>query len=112
MGLQPEPLEDHRGEEEQGDRSQDQGDAKIPLLRRLALGIHHFTSGGFSKVWNGAGLGTVHSRPSAPSHGFASAFAPPRMVGSTTANRKYTCDRPKPKAPIDTSMFQSVNTPL
>ena len=29
--------------------------------------------GGFSKVWNGAGDGTSHSRPSAPSQGLAGA---------------------------------------
>jgi hypothetical protein len=39
------------------------------------------TVGGFSNVWNGAGLGTVHSRPVAPSHGLSPAFSsspPPR----------------------------------
>ena len=48
----------------------------------------YFTIGGCSKVWNGAGLGTVHSRPSAPSQGLASALTPPRMVGITTNSRK------------------------
>jgi hypothetical protein len=33
------------------------------------------TSGGCSKVWKGAGLGTVHSSPSAPSHGLVGASA-------------------------------------
>ena len=39
------------------------------------------TVGGFSNVWNGAGLGTVHSRPVAPSHGLSPACSsspPPR----------------------------------
>ena len=33
------------------------------------------TVGGCSNVWNGAGLGTVHSRPVAPSHGLSLAFS-------------------------------------
>ena len=49
---------------------------------------NYFTSGGTSNVWNGAGLGTVHSKPSAPSHGFASACLPPRIDGMTTNNMK------------------------
>ena len=57
-----------------------------------AAGIYS-TCGGCSNVWNGAGLGTVHSRPSAPSHGLSPAFSrspPPRYAGNATANRKYT----------------------
>src|SRR5205085_5956221 len=66
--------------------------------------------GGFSKVWNGAGDGTSHSRPSAPSHGFCGAGSPlPRIIGTTTNRKKYTCIRPKPKAPIDASMLKSAN---
>ena len=58
--------------------------------------------GGVSKVWNGAGEGTSHSRPSAASQGFCGAFSPwPRMAGQTTNTKKYTCIRPKPKAPIE-----------
>ena len=36
-------------------------------------------------------------------------FSPPRIDGMITANRKYTCDRPKPRAPIDAIMLKSVN---
>jgi hypothetical protein len=36
----------------------------------------YLTSGGVSKVWNGAGEGTVHSNPSAPSQGLAGAGVP------------------------------------
>ena len=36
--------------------------------------INYFTVGGVSNVWNGAGDSTVHSKPSAPSQAFASAF--------------------------------------
>lgn len=47
--------------------------------------------GGFSKVWNGAGDGTSHSKPSAPSQGFCAAFSPlPNMPGSTMNKKKYT----------------------
>ena len=49
---------------------------------------NYFTVGGVSKVWNGAGLGTVHSKPSAPSHGLAAAFSPPRIDGNRTKNKK------------------------
>src|SRR5690606_36209872 len=98
-------LDEHAGEEEQRQAAHQQGGPQVIGF----AGAHHFTSGGFSKVWNGAGLGTVHSRPSAPSHGFAGALAPPRMVGSTTANRKYTWLQPKPNAPIDTIILKSVN---
>ena len=67
-------------------------------------------SGGVEKLWYGAGEGMVHSRPCcmAPSHTAALAFLPPRMVWMTrTANR--ICDRPKPKPPIEDTMFQSEN---
>jgi hypothetical protein len=46
-----------------------------------SLNADYSTVGGFSNVWNGAGLGTVHSRPVAPSHGLSPAFScspPPR----------------------------------
>ncbi|MNW70036.1 hypothetical protein D3C74_492100 [compost metagenome] len=60
-------------------------------------------------MWNGAGDGTVHSSPSAPSHGLSAAFSPPRYDGSTTKKKKYTCIRPKPSAPIDAIALKSVN---
>jgi hypothetical protein len=46
-----------------------------------SLNADYSTVGGCSNVWNGAGLGTVHSRPVAPSHGLSPAFScspPPR----------------------------------
>ena len=56
--------------------------------------------GGVSYVCHGAGDGTSHSRPSAPSHGRCGAGSPlPRMAGNTTNSRKNTCVRPKPSAP-------------
>src|SRR3569623_49722 len=70
---------------------------------------HYFTIGGTSKVWKGAGLGTVHSSPSAPSQGLTEAGIPPLSIGSTTANRKYTWLNPNQLAPIVATIFQSVN---
>ena len=40
---------------------------------------HHSTTGGVENVWCGAGEGTVHSRPLAPSHTCAVARSPLRM---------------------------------
>ena len=57
-------------------------DARVACGARAA-GVHQPTSGrgrairgGVSNVWYGAGDGTVHSRVSAPSHGFAGALGP------------------------------------
>src|SRR5690606_7024452 len=45
--------------------------------------------GGTSKVWKGAGEGTSHSSPTAPSQGLAGAGRPlPRMAGIKTTNTK------------------------
>jgi hypothetical protein len=45
--------------------------------------------GGSSKVWNGAGDGTSHSRPSAPSQGCCGAGWPLlRIIGMTTKTKK------------------------
>ena len=62
----------------------------------------YFTTGGLTKVWYGAGVGRcVHSSVSAPSQGFSGAFLPLRMQ-CTTMMRNRICDRPKPKAPMET----------
>ena len=66
--------------------------------------------GGFSKVWNGAGEGTSHSRPSAASYGFCEAFSPlPIIVGSTMKMKKYTCAKPKANAPTEAMALKSAN---
>ena len=80
-------------------------------IQRISVSIHrgsvplhkfhkrldiHFTSGGVVKVWYGAGDGTLHSRPSAPSHGLAGAGGPPRIV-LITMNRKKICVAPNMK---------------
>src|SRR5260363_69478 len=75
-------------------------------LRRQCGGVErlmiYLTTGGLSKVRKGAGLGTVHSSPCAPSHGLAGAFSLlisplDSSTGSATHNRKYTCTTQKPK---------------
>jgi len=54
----------------------------------MTLVAAEFSFGGFSKVWNGAGDGTSHSSPSAPSHGCCGAFSPlPRIIGTTTQKK-------------------------
>src|SRR5690606_16183936 len=68
-------------------------------------------TGGVLKVWCGAGDGTVHSRPRAPSHGRAGATAPffsewnrmPNIMNGVTN---------MPNAPIELIRFQSANTTL
>ena len=60
-------------------------------------------------MWYGTGEGSVHSSVVAPSHGFAGAFSPSPRMHLITAHRNTSCDRPKPNAPIDETMFQSVN---
>src|SRR5260363_146679 len=78
-------------------------------LRRQCGGVErlmlYLTTGGLSKVWKGAGLGTVHSSPPAPSHGMSGPFSLrcsplDRETVSAAHNRKYTCTKPKPKSPI------------
>jgi hypothetical protein len=60
-------------------------DAHQPTTRVAVLS----SFGGVAKVWKGAGEGTSHSRPSAPSQGFAGAGAPRlAMAGSTMKKRK------------------------
>ena len=59
-------------------------------------------------MWYGAGDGSVHSSVSEPSHGRAGAGAP-NMMHFSTIYRNSACDNPNPNAPIDATMFQSVN---
>src|ERR1700751_5838338 len=66
------------------------------------------TCGGVSEGWYGAGEGRLHSSVSEPSHGRAGAGAP-KMMHFSTMYRNSACDNPKPNAPIDATMFQSVN---
>src|SRR5690606_5931285 len=120
ISLKPDSLGNNTQEE--GQHNGDQYQGSFPVIRLFRI-RHNFsrrdnsrlpystylTVGGVSKVWNGAGLGTVHSRPSAPSQGLSAAFSPPRIEGITTARMKYTCIRPKPNAPIEAIMLKSVN---
>ena len=52
-------------------------------ITRVAVGSRR---GGCSNVWNGAGDGTSHSSPSAPSHGLAAAGGPCFRIAGTTTN--------------------------
>ena len=66
-------------------------------LRRLLEGV----------VRRGRGHGPLEAVRPVPDPG-RGALAPPRtqrMISHTNSS----CDRPKPKAPIDETMFQSVN---
>ena len=63
------------------------------------------------KVWCGAGEGTVHSRPSAPSHGRAGALAPYSLECSRMPNIMNGVTN-MPNAPIELIRFQSANTTL
>src|SRR5690606_9292164 len=68
-------------------------------------------TGGRVKVWCGAGEGTVHSRPLAPSQTRAVALAPLRLELHRIANiRKGVMNMPN--APIELTRFQSANTTL
>ena len=77
---------------------------------RVEPSVNYFTVGGSSNVWNGAGDGTVHSRPSAPSHGLAGAASPFWNIHArSTHHRKINCDRPNQKAPTVAMAWKSVN---
>src|SRR5690606_30538663 len=69
----------------------------------------YFTTGGVSKVWKGAGEGTDHSRPVAPSHGWAGAGSPILRDALMTSQRKISCDKPNQNAPMVAIMLKSVN---
>src|SRR3546814_2182055 len=62
-------------------------------------------TGGVVKVWWGAGDGTVHSRPLAPSQARASARAPLRLDCHRMKNMKNGVTN-MPKAPIELTRFQ------
>ena len=49
------------------------------IVRQMTL-----RGGGVSQLWYGAGVGSSHSRPCAPSHGRAGAFSPERTAFQTT----------------------------
>ena len=65
----------------------------------------HLTTGGVSNEWYGAGEGRcVHSSESAPSHCLSAAFSPLERA-FRMMYRNYSCDRPKPNAPIEEILF-------
>ena len=62
------------------------GNNNAQPMTRLAAAL---SLGGVSKVWNGAGDGISHSRPSAPSQAFCCAFSPlPSIHGNTMKKKK------------------------
>src|SRR5690606_33176289 len=89
--------------------------AVLRFLRRCSgvmLGAFlacYLTIGGSTKVWKGAGDGTVHSRPVAPSHGLAGAGSPRPFQALRVRNRKISCEKPKKKAPMVAISLKSVN---
>src|SRR5690606_22697823 len=76
----------------------------VPRVPRATISA----SGGTSQLWYGAGEGSSHSRPWAPSHTRSVAFAPP-FTHCQMAIGNSSCDRPKPNAPIEDTMFHSEN---
>src|SRR5690606_19230882 len=92
---------DHESQKSQGG---------VAVLASL-LGCHdiHFTTGGVSKVWKGAGEGTDHSRPVAPSHAWAGAGSPILRAALMTSHRKISWDKPNQNAPMVATMLKSVN---
>src|SRR5690606_18831347 len=71
-----------------------------PLLLANLL-QRYFTTGGVSKVWNGAGDGTVHSRPSGFSHTSAVAFSPFfRKQALISTHSRNSCEIPNQKPPM------------
>src|SRR5690554_736711 len=69
----------------------------------------YLTTGGVTKVWNGAGEGTVHSRPVAPSQGLAGAGAPWPLQALTASHRKISCEKPNQNAPMVAISLKLVN---
>src|SRR5690606_13606181 len=82
--------------------------AVLRFLRRCSGVMAHFTTGGSTKVWNGAGDGTDHSRPVAPSHGLAGAGSPILRDALMTSHRKISCESPNQNAPMVAIMLKSV----
>src|ERR1700733_16263092 len=68
-------------------------------------------TGGTSNVWNGAGDGTVHSRPCAPSQATLPAGAPCFSDQYSTPNIMNGV-RNMPYAPMVLTIFQSENATL
>src|SRR5690606_37783992 len=83
------------------------GIARVVMSRRD--GLDQRTVGGVSKVWCGAGLGTVHSRPCGVSQTSAVAGWPLPRTHLYTQYTNRSCDSPKPNEPIEDSMLKSAN---
>src|SRR5690606_7480687 len=64
--------------------------------------------GGSVQLWYGGGELSSHSRPLAPSQERSAALVP-AFTHFQMMYGKRSCERPKPKAPMDDTMFQSAN---
>ena len=64
--------------------------------------------GGRVQLWYGGGEESSHSRPCAPSQERDFAFSP-LLMHFQMMYGKSSCERPKPNAPIEDTMFQSAN---
>ena len=69
-------------------------------------------TGGTSKVWNGAGDGTVHYRPLAPSHTRSVAFFFEPHTAWISTPTKISCEAPNRKPPIELIMLKLANATL
>src|SRR6185312_1052787 len=69
-------------------------------------------TGGTEKVWCGAGEGTVHSSPLAPSHTRSVAFFLEKNTQWITTPRKISCEAPNRKPPIELTMLKLANATL
>src|SRR6185312_13712347 len=69
-------------------------------------------TGGSSKVWYGAGDGTVHSRPLAPSHTRSVAFFFEKNTQWISTPMKISCEAPNRKPPIELIMLKLANATL
>src|SRR6185312_11748695 len=69
-------------------------------------------TGGTLKVWCGAGEGTVHSSPLAPSHTRSVAFFFEKNTQWITTPRKISCEAPNRNPPIELIMLKLANATL
>src|SRR6185437_11867117 len=69
-------------------------------------------TGGTAKVWCGAGEGTVHSKPLAPSHTRSAAFFFEKNAQWISTPRKISCEAPNRKPPIELIMLKLANATL
>src|SRR5690606_24513541 len=95
-----------------GDDSNDEGNQSqsgVPILAALFCRHTYFTTGGVSNGGSGAGEGTDHASPVAPSQACAGAGSPILREALITNHRKISCEKPHQNAPMVASMLKSVS---